>query len=106
MLGPFEAVIETRCGGSPGGQPPLLPCARMSVSCAGGGPGRRRAVFLSHGAAAGGGCMKVMYERVAGIDVHKDMVKVAVRVPGRQAGAPQNRNGGVPDVLGVSPPPR
>jgi transposase len=26
--------------------------------------------------------MKVMYERVAGIDVHKDMVKVAIRSPG------------------------
>jgi hypothetical protein len=26
--------------------------------------------------------MKVLYERVAGIDVHKDMVKVAVRSPG------------------------
>jgi hypothetical protein len=25
--------------------------------------------------------MKVMYERVAGIDVHKDMVKVAIRSP-------------------------
>src|ERR1017187_1594425 len=36
-----------------------------------------------------GGCrcrrwprMKVMYERVAGIDVHKDMIKVAIRSPG------------------------
>ena len=28
--------------------------------------------------------MKVMYERVAGIDVHKDMVKVAVRSPGEK----------------------
>jgi transposase len=26
--------------------------------------------------------MKVMYERAAGIDVHKDMVKVAIRSPG------------------------
>jgi hypothetical protein len=26
--------------------------------------------------------MKVMYERVAGIDVHKDMIKVGVRSPG------------------------
>ena len=26
--------------------------------------------------------MKVLYERVAGIDVHKDMIKVAVRSPG------------------------
>jgi transposase len=28
--------------------------------------------------------MKVMYERVAGIDVHKDMVKVAIRSPGER----------------------
>jgi transposase len=26
--------------------------------------------------------MKVMYEYVAGIDVHKDMIKVAIRSPG------------------------
>jgi transposase len=26
--------------------------------------------------------MKVLYERVAGIDVHEDMVKVAIRSPG------------------------
>ena len=26
--------------------------------------------------------MKVLYEHVAGIDVHKDMIKVAVRSPG------------------------
>jgi hypothetical protein len=26
--------------------------------------------------------VKVMYEHVAGIDVHKDMIKVAVRSPG------------------------
>src|SRR6266540_2852458 len=29
--------------------------------------------------------MRVMYERVAGIDVHKDMIKVAVRTPGHRA---------------------
>jgi transposase len=29
--------------------------------------------------------MKVLYERVAGIDVHKDMIKVAVRYPGQKA---------------------
>ena len=26
--------------------------------------------------------MKVLHERVAGIDVHKDMIKVAIRSPG------------------------
>jgi transposase len=45
--------------------------------------------------------MKVLYERVAGIDVHKDMIKVAVRSPGRQAVDPQDRDPGVPDVLRV-----
>ena len=29
--------------------------------------------------------MRVMYERVAGIDVHKDMIKVGVRTPGHRA---------------------
>src|SRR5262250_3621202 len=29
--------------------------------------------------------MKVLYERVAGIDVHKDMIKVAIRSPGEKA---------------------
>ena len=28
--------------------------------------------------------MKVMYERVAGIDVHKEMIKVAIRSPGEK----------------------
>jgi hypothetical protein len=31
--------------------------------------------------------VKVMHDRVAAIDVHKDMVKVAVRVPGAERGA-------------------
>jgi len=30
--------------------------------------------------------VKVMHDRVAAIDVHKDMVKVAVRVPGERRG--------------------
>ena len=28
--------------------------------------------------------MKVLYERVAGIDVHKEMIKVAIRSPGEK----------------------
>jgi transposase len=28
--------------------------------------------------------VRVMYERVAGIDVHKDMIKVAIRFPGEK----------------------
>ena len=62
----------------------MLLRARVSVSCTGWGPGRRRAVSVIRrgDAAAGGGCVKVMYERVAGIDVRKDMIKVAVRSPG------------------------
>ena len=31
--------------------------------------------------------MKVMHDRVAAVDVHKDMVKVAVRVPGAERGS-------------------
>jgi transposase len=38
--------------------------------------------------------MRVMYDRVAAIDVHKDMVKVAVRVPGAKPGS---RKTGVPE---------
>ena len=29
--------------------------------------------------------MRVLHERVAGIDVHKDMIKVGIRVPGHRA---------------------
>ena len=32
--------------------------------------------------------MKVLYERVAGIDVHKDMIKVAIRSPGGNPAGP------------------
>ena len=28
--------------------------------------------------------MKVLYERVAGIDVHKDMIKIAIQSPGHK----------------------
>jgi transposase len=62
----------------------LLLRARVSVSCTGRGSGGRRArshpvgVPLQEVAAH----MKVMHERVAGIDVHKNMVKVAIRSPG------------------------
>jgi len=31
--------------------------------------------------------LRVLYDRVAGIDVHKDMIKVAVRVPGKKRGS-------------------
>ena len=62
----------------------MLLRARVSVSCTGPGSGGRRArshpvgVRLQEVAAH----MKVMHEPVAGIDVHKDMVKVAIRSPG------------------------
>jgi transposase len=32
--------------------------------------------------------MRVLYERVAGIDVHKEMIKVGIRVPGHRAWTP------------------
>ena len=66
----------------------MLLCARVSVSCtdlgalAGGAlVPVRRGVPLQEVAAR----MKVLYERVAGIDVHKDMIKVGVRTPGHRA---------------------
>src|SRR6185437_15140384 len=57
----------------------------VSVSCTDPGLWRAARPFPS-----GGGLplqevarrMKVLYERVAGIDVHKDMIKVAIRSPG------------------------
>jgi hypothetical protein len=63
----------------------LLP-ARVSVSCTDLGFWRaarlsyRRGVLLQEVARR----MKVLYERVAGIDVHKDMIKVAIRSPGEK----------------------
>jgi Transposase len=65
----------------------LLLRARVSVSCT--DPGLWRAarlipirwgVPLQEVARR----MKVLYERVAGIDVHKEMIKVAVRSPGEK----------------------
>jgi len=47
--------------------------------------------------------MKVLYERVAGIDVHKEMIKVAIRSPGGEAVDPHDRDPGVPDVLRGAP---
>jgi hypothetical protein len=64
----------------------LLLRARVSVSCTDRGSGGRRAcshrwgVPLQEVAAQ----MKVLYERVAGIDVHKEMIKVAIRSPGEK----------------------
>ena len=61
---------------------------RVSVSCTGGSPGGGAPCSVS----GRGICrcrrwlrMKVMHECVAGIDVHKDMIKVAVRSPGAKA---------------------
>ena len=67
------------------GYPPLPLRARVSVSCTDPGPWPpARLVPIGSGLplqeVADG--MKVMYERVAGIDVHKDMIKVAIRSPG------------------------
>jgi transposase len=65
----------------------LLLRARVSVSCTDLGLWRAALLFHPHGGlplqevAAG---MRVLYERVAGIDVHKDMIKVAVRSPGEK----------------------
>ena len=69
------------------GYPPLPLRARVSVSCTDPGPWPPARPFPSAGGlplqeVADG--MKVMYERVAGIDVHKDMIKVAIRSPGEK----------------------
>ncbi len=65
----------------------MLLRARVSVSCTDPGLWRAACLFPS----AGGlplqevaARMKVLYERVAGIDVHKDMIKVAIRSPGEK----------------------
>ena len=52
------------------------------------GPVGRRAFCsrLVTTAASGGGACECCYDRVAAIDVHKDMVKVAIRVPGAKRG--------------------
>jgi hypothetical protein len=52
----------------------LLLRARVSVSCTDRGPGGRRAFSLSGGVPLQevAAQMKVLYERVAGIDVHCD----------------------------------
>ena len=45
--------------------------------------------------------MRVLYDRVAAIDGHKDMVKVAIRVPGAKRGTRKTDVPGVPHVYGV-----
>jgi hypothetical protein len=83
-LGPFEAVIKSGAGALCR-VPPLPLRARVSVSCTDLGVPRAACLFPS-----AGGCrcrgwpgrMKVLYERVAGIDVHMDMIKVGIRSPG------------------------
>src|SRR5262249_2257067 len=66
----------------------LLLRARVSVSCTDlWGSGRRRVFPVVRGEPLqeAGKLMRVMYERVAGIDVHKDMIKVGIRTPGHRA---------------------
>ena len=65
----------------------MLLRARVSVSCT--DPGLWRAACLFPSAwgvplQEVARRMKVLYERVAGIDVHKDMIKVASRSPGEK----------------------
>jgi hypothetical protein len=80
----IRVVLEPRAG-----YPPLLLLrARVSVSCTDLGVLRAARLFPS----AGGmplqevaRRMRVLYERVAGIDVHKDMIKVGIRSPGDKA---------------------
>ena len=69
------------------GYPPLLLRARVSVSCTDVGSGGRLAFpcCLSEPLQEADEGMRVMYERVAGVDVHKDMIKVGIRTPGHRA---------------------
>ena len=69
------------------GYPPLLLRARVSVSCTDLGSGGRLAFpcCLSEPLQEADERMRVMYERVAGVDVHKDMIKVGIRTPGHRA---------------------
>ena len=59
----------------------MLLRARVSVSCTDPGPGGGAPVPIRWGVPLQEVArrMKVMYERVAGIDVHKDMIKVGIR---------------------------
>ena len=72
----------------------MLLRARVSVSCtdpgalAGGAVPIRWGVPLQEVARR----TKVLYERVAGIDVHKDMIKVAIRSRGRSRGPARPRS--------------
>ena len=60
--------------------------ARVSVSCTDPGLWRAAPVPIRWGVPLQEVArrMKVLYERVAGIDVHKDMIKVAIRSPGEK----------------------
>ena len=63
----------------------MLLRARVSVSCTDPGPWPAACLFPSVGGLPlqeVARRMKVLYERVAGIDVHKDVIKVAIRSPG------------------------
>src|SRR5260370_39817991 len=62
--------------------------ARISVVDLGGASRAACLVILADGEEGVTG-MQVLYERCAGIDVHKDQVTVAVRVPGRAPGGRQ-----------------
>jgi hypothetical protein len=64
---------------------PLLLRARVSVSLLIRGTGRRcRVPSVSGGAAGGGRRVRAVHGYVAGVDVHKDMIKVAIRSPGEK----------------------
>ena len=65
----------------------MLPCARVSASCTDRSPGGGAPCRCPDGGLPlqeVAAHMKVMHERVAGIDVHKDMIKVAIRSPGEK----------------------
>src|SRR5215469_9765209 len=87
-FGPFEAADKYGAGVLVAGHALAAASARVSFLIDVRGPVGRFAVFpVSSVAAFRRWRVRVMYDRVAAIDVHKDMVKVAVRVPGARQGA-------------------
>src|SRR5215469_10827736 len=88
-FGPFEAVHKFGAGSLLRVMPVAAASARVSLLIDVGGPVGRPAVCsrLARNSRFRRWRVKVMHDRVAAIDVHKDMVKVAVRVPGGKRGA-------------------
>ena len=85
VVGPWlcVAVQKNDAGAPPTGVPRLLLRARVPVSEFMFGGSHRSAVLLvATLSREGAGGMQILYDRCAGIDIGKDIIAVAVRVPG------------------------